>query len=108
MAYVIYHKNSTAIPVTLRNKTYKTISAAQGVITRWSNEWFNEVYVANYPNVDRNEDPIFEYAIAEVDYYYESIERQVVRKNLMGGAEYTESVNTPSYMSPASESYWSM
>ena len=108
MAYVIYHKASTAIPVTLRNKVYKTHSAAQGIITRWSNDWFDNEYVPNYPNVDRSEDPIFVYAIAEVDYYYDSIERTVTRVNMMSGKEYTESVNTPLACSPASETYWSM
>lgn len=108
MAYVIYYKKSTAIPVTLRNKTYKTVGAAKSVITRCSKDWFNYDYTPNYPNVDRGEDPVFQYAIAEVGYYYEQIERQVVRKNLMSGAEYTESVNTPLACSPASETYWSM
>lgn len=108
MGYIVYHKASTAIPVTLRNKVYKTHSAAQGVITRWSNDWFNDEYTPNYPNIDRSEDPIFVYAIAEVDYYYDSIERTVTRTNLISSVEYDESINTPSYMSPASESYWSM
>ena len=108
MAYVIYHKNSTAIPVTLRNKTYKTAGAAKGVITRWSKEWFNDEYTPNYPNVDRNEDPIFEYAIAEVEYYAKHIEKTVTRVNLMSGKEYRESINTPLACSPASETYWSM
>ncbi len=108
MAYVIYHKNSTMIPVTLRGKTYKTVGAAQGVITRWSKDWFNNDYTPNYPAVDRGEDPVFQYAIAEVDYYYANIEKTVTRVNLMTGAEYTESVNTPLACSPASETYWSM
>jgi hypothetical protein len=47
-------------------------------------------------------------AIAEADYYYKNVEKFVTKKNMMSGKEYTESVNTPSYMSPSSESYWSM
>jgi hypothetical protein len=32
----------------------------------------------------------------------------VTKTNLMGGAEYQERYDTPSFCSPASESYWSM
>ena len=108
MGYIVYHKDSTAIPVTLRGKTYKTHGAAQAWITRLSKWWFNEVYTPSYPNVDRGEDPVFQYAIAEAEYYYKNIERSVTRVNLMSGVEYSESVNTPSACSPASETYWSM
>ena len=34
-------------------------------------------------------------------------ETYVTRKNLMGGTEFTERYDTPSYCSPSSESYWS-
>ncbi len=39
---------------------------------------------------------------------YEIHETYVVRKNLMGGKEYTERYDTPRYCSPSSEAYWSM
>jgi hypothetical protein len=39
---------------------------------------------------------------------YEIHETYVVRKNLMGGAEFKERYDTPYYCSPSSESYWSM
>jgi hypothetical protein len=32
----------------------------------------------------------------------------IARRNLMSGQEYLESVFTPNYCSPSSESYWSM
>lgn len=35
-------------------------------------------------------------------------ETYVLRKNLMGGAEFRERYDTPHFCSPASESYWSM
>ena len=97
MGYIVYHKASTAIPVTLRNKVYKTHGAAQAWITRLGKGMIED---ADHPK--------FNYAIAEVEYYHKHIERQVVRKNLMNGAEYEESVNTPLFMSPSSETYWSM
>lgn len=49
-----------------------------------------------------------EYEIASYGVYVESIEKMVTRKNLMTGKEYQESVNTTLYLSPASETYWSM
>jgi hypothetical protein len=108
MGYVVYHKASTMIPVTLRSKVYKTHGAAQAWITRQSKAWFNDDYKPNYPNVSESEDPRFIYAIAEAEYYRQHIEKTVTRTNLMTGAEYEESVNTPAHMSPARESYWSM
>ena len=46
--------------------------------------------------------------IAPLGYFKANIEKQVIRKNLLSGKEYSESINTPNYCSPASESYWSM
>jgi hypothetical protein len=97
MGYIVYHKASTAIPVTLRNKVYKTHGAAQAWITRLGKGMIEDA-----------EHPKFNYAIAEVEYYAKHIERDVTRVNLMTGAEYVESVNTPLACSPASETYWSM
>jgi len=51
--------------------------------------------------------PQFTMAIAESEYYARNIEKTVTRVNMMSGAEYTESVNTPLFMSPSSETYWS-
>ena len=41
-------------------------------------------------------------------YRFEIHETMVVRKNMMGGKEYTERYDTPRYCSPSSEAYWSM
>lgn len=102
--YVVYHKDSTQIV----GNTYKTVGAAKAAITRRSKTWFNKDYAPNYPNIARDADPIFVYAIAEINHYYANIERTVTRKNMMSGVEYTESVNTPLCCSPSSETYWSM
>jgi hypothetical protein len=53
-----------------------------------------EVYAAKYP--------------ASKGYRYEIHETYVLRKNMMGGAEYQERYDTPRYCSPSSEAYWSM
>lgn len=39
---------------------------------------------------------------------YSMVEPMVEKTNMMSGKKYMESINTPGYMSPASESYWSM
>lgn len=105
MGYVIYELATTR---TKGKMAYRTHAAAQAAITRWSRTWFQERYKPLYPAVDRGEDPIFVYGIAEANHFYANIERRVTRTNLMTGAEYSESVNTPLACSPASETYWSM
>jgi hypothetical protein len=80
---------------------YKTMSAAQAALTRMQKKWVQQ-------NQDAYKGPLFTAAIAEAEYYKKNIEKFVTRKNLMTGATYEESVNTPNYMSPASEAYWSM
>jgi hypothetical protein len=45
---------------------------------------------------------------ASKGFRYTIHETYVTRKNLMGGNEFTERYDTPSYCSPSSESYWSM
>ena len=48
------------------------------------------------------------YAYAPVEHYRTQVVYMVTRKNLMSGLEYQEPSNTPAFMSPACESYWSM
>jgi len=105
MGYVIYDKATTR---TVGKNSYKTHAAAQAAVTRWSRTWYQERYKPLYPAVAESEDPVYVYAIAEAEYFRENIERSVKRTNLMTGAEYRESVNTPLACSPASETYWSM
>ncbi len=104
MAYVIYRKDTSALVSTLRDKRYKTLAAAKAALTRFNTAWAKtRGKLGNEPDA-----PHFTCAIAEVEYYAKHIERTVTRVNMMSGAEYTESVNTPLYMSPSSETYWSM
>jgi len=51
---------------------------------------------------------VYRYGIAEANYFHEIIEKGVMKRNMMNGNDYFESVNTPAHMSPASETYWSM
>ena len=49
-----------------------------------------------------------EMKIVDLDTYRKSIEAQEEVTNMMTGKKFKQSVNTPSFMSPSSESYWSM
>jgi len=91
MSYVIYNTETTRI---FRNKrtrkeTYKTAAAARAAMTR------------NSLSGD-------EYAIASVEFFRNSIEKQVERRNLMSGKTFTQPINTPLCCDPSSETYWSM
>ena len=84
------------------------MSSAKARLTRMSKEHFNQKIgiPADHP-FHKVEDPIFTYAIAEENHYYDKVEKQVKKTNLMSGQEFYESVNTPYYCSPSSETYWS-
>ena len=103
--YLIYDQSTTRIlsreSKSYQQAAYKTMAAAQAALTRMQKKYAQR-------NADAAQGPLFTAAIAEAEYYKKNIERFVKRKNMMSGKEYTESVNTPSYMSPASEAYWSM
>jgi hypothetical protein len=49
-----------------------------------------------------------EYAYTTLEDYNKNVVYMVTRINLMSGLPFEEPSNTPGYMSPASESYWSM
>ena len=103
--WVIYNKKSSAMLVIRKangrtSDQYYGEAAAKAALTRYCKK--------SGLNFTDPEYPLYLYGLAEVNYYYKNIERQVKRVNLMTGAEYMESVNTPIYCSPSSDSYWSM
>ena len=99
MAYVIYN-NATTKLLGGSSKSYKTMGAAKAAISR-----LRKTVPVTDLNTDR--DPLFVYAIAEINYFYKTIDQTVERVNLMSGKTFRESVNTPYHCSPSSESYWS-
>ena len=118
MPYIVYEKESTRSVFWrpgLGLKTFKSEGAAKAAITREIKKRVekNKAY-DNRGESDRwmnKPDPVFareDVAIAEARDFYENIEKKVVRKNLIGGGEFIEGVNTPNYLSPASETYHSM
>jgi hypothetical protein len=105
--FVVYDKETTAL---IRHATsngrrtdwYYGIGAAKAAVTRMQKK-----YLKDNGLMVSNDGPLFDYAIADRDYYYKNIEKRVTRKNFMTGEEFQESVNTPYYCSPSSETYWS-
>jgi|TARA_B110000305_G_scaffold235610_1_gene295535 hypothetical protein len=49
-----------------------------------------------------------EMKIINCDTYFNNIEAQEEVTNMMSGKKFKQSVNTPGFMSPSSETYWSM
>jgi hypothetical protein len=95
MGYVVCDADTTKL---LTGKVYFTRSAAKAAITRELKR-----LVAKGKDIST-----VEYTYTDVDTYYTSVEAKVERVNMMSGKKYWESINTPSYCSPASEAYWSM
>ena len=54
--------------------------------------------------------PLYQNGIAEAGHYHEKIEKFEYVKSMMNpdGPSIRQSVNTPAYMDPSRESYWSM
>ena len=109
MSYVIYEQSSTYIMGKPdRNgvvrpdhrKSYKTLGAAEAALTRICKA---EGLLQTDPNYGR-----YRYAIAARAYFHQNIERQRTVENMMTGKTFSQPINTPAHMSPASETYWSM
>jgi hypothetical protein len=109
--FYVYEKSSTYIMGKMNTRTgevrpdhrqsYKTMAAAKAALTRMSKRYRADL-------LETVNDPVFRYGIAEADYFHKSIEKSRTTSNMMSGKPIVEPVNTPNYMSPSSEAYWSM
>jgi len=109
--FYIYEKSSTYIMGKVNTRTgevrpdhrqsYKTMAAAKAALTRMSKRYRADL-------LETVNDPVFRYGIAEAEYFHKSIEKSRTTSNMMSGKPIVEPVNTPNYMSPSSEAYWSM
>ena len=109
--FYIYEKSSTYIMGKVNTHTgevrpdhrqsYKTMAAAKAALTRMSKRYRADL-------LETVNDPVFRYGIAEAEYFHKSIEKSRTTSNMMSGKPIVEPVNTPNYMSPSSEAYWSM
>ena len=98
--YIIGKPDRNGVARPDHRQYYKTMSAAKAGLTRIAKA---EGLLQTDPN-----HAFYRYAIAETEYFHKGIEKRRAVKNMMNGNPFTETVNTPGYMSPRSESYWSM
>jgi hypothetical protein len=123
MTYYVYHKRSSKIAKGKSNRNYldheyATEGAAKAAVTRIvkkANERYNVLMASSYDwdheKARRAIADTKDLAIAEAGFYHKSIEQfettysmyDKERKNPI-----RQSVNTPAYMDPGCESYWSM
>ncbi len=109
--FYIYERSSTYIMGKLNKETgmvrpdynhsYKTMAAAKAALTRMSKRYRADM-------LESVNDPLYRYGIAEAGYFHKDIEKSRTVKNMMNGEKFSQPVNTPAHMSPASETYWSM
>lgn len=98
MSYVIYNKESTLIHRILRNgywqeAKYETETAAKAGLTR---------------EAKKGKLKLEDVAIAEYSHFSANIEKWETKRNLIGGGEFRQRVNTPLCCDPSSETYHSM
>jgi len=85
-------------------QSYKTMPAAKAALTRMSKRHRADM-------LDSVNDPQFRFGIADAEYFHTNLEKKRTVYSIMDQAKerpIVETVNTPGYMSPSSESYWSM
>ena len=109
--FYIYERSSTYIMGKMdqrtgevrpdHRKSYKTMAAASAALTRMSKRYRADL-------LESVNDPQYRFGVAEAEYFHTTIEKSRVVKNMMNGEPIQETVNTPGYMSPRSEAYWSM
>ena len=123
--FVVYHVEST-----MEHKVYKVAGVAKNEAERLNKaaEWDrnkelqrlearlfdakkskNEAQVKGYEaRIAELAQPKPRYGWASREDYQKNVVHMVTKVNMMSKQEYQEPSNTPGYMSPASESYWSM
>ena len=99
--YIIGKPDRNGVARPDHRQSYKTMAAAKAGLTRICKA---ESLLPTDPNY-----ALYRYGIAEASYFHNFIEVQVKKTSLMDNTKtFMEPVNTPNYMSPSSESYWSM
>jgi hypothetical protein len=75
--------------------------------TSLKKEYVRKADAVRYANILNKKKP-GEYAWSDRHHYEKNVVHLVTRKNIMTGQLFTEASNTPHFMSPAFETYWSM
>ena len=109
--FYIYEKSSTYIMGKMDTRTgevrpghrqsYKTMAAAKAALTKMSKHYRADL-------LETVNDTQYRFGLAEAGHFHKHIEASRKAKNMMTGEWFVEPINTPGYMSPARESYWSM
>ena len=93
-SFIVYHKETRVILNGGRRKRHwGSYGAAKAHLTRMLKK--GEISDVNEFNIVASS-------------MFPMIDKMVEKTNMMTGKKYMESVNTPGYMSPSSEAYWSM
>jgi len=106
--FVVYHIASTMMvgptshgnPHSMYARTYKTAHMAKRACDKYNAKprlWGRDEL--HGPG---------DYGWCSADHYQKHVVHMVERTNLMSGTKFIEPSNTPGYMSPSSETYWSM
>ena len=90
--FVVYNKETTEIVGSQMHRTWKSQGAARAHLSRMGKMGYS----------------VDQYDVAEYAYFTKNIEKTVTRRKIMTGLTFQESVNTPYFCSPSSETYWSM
>jgi|TARA_B110000444_G_scaffold252198_1_gene281146 hypothetical protein len=98
--YIIGKPDRNGVAHPDHRQSYKTMASAKAGLTRIKKA---ENLLPTDPNYAD-----FRYAIAESTQFHKVVEKTITKKNMMNGKEFKETVNTPHYCSPSSETYWSM
>jgi hypothetical protein len=123
MTFYVYHKKSSKIAKGKSNRNYldheyATEGAARAAITRIvkkANERYNVLMASSYDWDHEKARRVIadtkDLAIAEAGFYHKNIEQFETTYSMYDKEcknPIRQSVNTPAYMDPGCESYWSM
>ena len=97
--YIIGKPDRNGVARPDHRQVYKTMASAKAGLTRICKASGLLPTDVNYPE--------FRLAICDYDLFHRLVEKKVKKKNMMNGEEFMEPVNTPYYLSPSSETYWS-
>lgn len=89
---VIYEKSSSLLV-----KTYPTMKGAQIALTRAANQGKK---IRGFDTAGLH--------VCDEETFWRTIDKKVVKRNLMSGKPFVDSINTPLCCDPSSETYWSM
>lgn len=95
--FVIYHKETTIrldrLVKNLKTECFATVAAGKSALTR----------------ACKKDTTLIKESFGIVEYldFYSNIEKKEMKISLMSGKPFVQGVNTPAYLDPSREQYWS-